>query len=224
MRPRAAGLSDDISDARAAALIGRICSAATRPSDVADLGQDLGELPAATTSDLRKQIRALGVGAKERCPSDLEAEPGLIDDLQDAALVAYSTTTTAVTLTPDGGTDAGVDGGVNGGVDGATDSGTTRTTKAGGKTTTTKKGSTTTKAPTTTTTKAVPKALPNQPCSPEGATGENKITGAPMSCQRPCSGGTKLTWRQGTCPTNPPTPTTQPGQTIPTNTTTTTTA
>ena len=159
------------------------------------------------------------MGAEARCAKDLDSEPGLIDDLQDAALVAYSTTTTAVTLLPDGSTDAGTDAGVDGG----TDSGSTGTTKAGSKTTTTKKGADHHQGADHDHDEAGPEALPNQPCSPEGAAGENKITGAPMTCSRTCSGGTKLTWRQGTCPTNPTSPTTQPGQTIPTNTTTTTT-
>ena len=212
---RRAGLTDEVSDARAAALIERICDAANNPSDVDELGQDLGSLPAATTSDLREAISALGVGAEARCKSDLDDAPDLIDDLQDEAIVAFSTTTTAVTLVPDGTGDT-----VPGGTDaGATTGGTSGST-TGGKTATTKKGATTTNAPTTTTTRPPTQALPNQPCSPEGAAGQNKITDASMTCSHPCSGGTKLVWRQGSCPTNPTAPTTTPGQTMPTAPTT----
>ena len=64
---RRAGLADEISDARAAALIERICDAAEDPSEVDELGGDLAALPAATTTELRQQISALGEGAERRC-------------------------------------------------------------------------------------------------------------------------------------------------------------
>jgi hypothetical protein len=50
---RRAGLADEISDSRAAALIERICDAAEDPSEVDELGEDLAALPAATTLPVR---------------------------------------------------------------------------------------------------------------------------------------------------------------------------
>ncbi len=143
---RRAGLADEISDSRAAALIERICDAAEDPSEVDELGDDLAALPAATTTELRQQISALGAGAERRCESALDDEPGLIDDLQDQAVVAFSTTTTSPTILPDGTGSTvpgeGTDGGGTGGTSGTS-----------GKTATTKKGTTaTTVRPTTTTT------------------------------------------------------------------------
>jgi hypothetical protein len=216
---RRAGLPSAVSDARAGAFIEKICDAADDGSSVDDLGQDLGNLPASTTSELRQDISALGAGAERRCADAMDADPSLIGDLQDAAAVAFATTTTAVTLLPDGGSSTSVVPGTDAGVDGGTGTGT----GTGGKTTTTRKGTSTTKAPTTTTTKALPQALPNQPCSPEGASGKNKITGAGMTCLKSCGGGTKLTWRQSPCATNPTTPTTAPGSPQPTQPTVTST-
>jgi hypothetical protein len=211
---RSAGLADDISDARAKALIERICSAATHPSTVDQLGQDLGKLPATDTAAVRKNVAALGEGATTRCRSAIANQPNLINQLQDQAAIAFSTTTTAPTIA--GGTDTGTDAGT---ATTAAGSGTGTTVK--GKTTTTVKGAaktTTTKATTTTSTIPLPRALPNTACSPSGAKGVNKITGAPMTCRKACF-GSKLVWAEGTCSTTPTAPPTTAGP-PPTTTTT----
>ena len=214
---RDAGLTDEVSDARAAALIERICDATKNPSSVDQLAQDLGNLPAATPGDLRLAIRALGKGADARCKDDLADAPDLINDLQDGALVAYATTTTAITLVPDGTGDT-VPGGTDGG---ATTGGTGGTGGTGSKTATTKKGATvTTVKPTTTTT--LPTVKGNTPCSPEGAKGINKVAGGPMTCRPQCFGSKtgQLQWQPpGSCQTLP---TGDPNGTIPTTTSITT--
>ena len=177
---RRAGLADEISDSRAAALIERICDAAEDPSEVDELGDDLAALPAATTTELRQQISALGAGAERRCESALDDEPGLIDDLQDQAVVAFSTTTTAPTLLPDG-TGATVPGeGTDGG-------GTGGTGGTGGKTATTKKGTTaTTVRPTTTTTLPVARTGFSCTSAGEGATGHDAPRRPPRVHPRRC--------------------------------------
>ena len=151
----------------------------------------MGSFPAASASDVRSTVSALGAGATVDCRSTMGSHPDLISQLQDQAAIAFSTTTTAVTVA--GGT-------------GSTVPGTgTDTTVAGGRTTTTVKGgsTSTTKAPaSTTTTKALPQVLPNQACSPDGAKGQNKITGAGLTCQKACY-GSKLVWSSGPCPTTP---------------------
>jgi hypothetical protein len=216
---RRAGLSDAVSDARAAALIERICGATGRPAAVDQLGEDLGELPADSPSSLRQQVGALGVGAEERCPEDLEDAPDLIDELQELAVVAFATTTTTtpVDVAADGGTDAGVTDAGDGDGDG---DGTG--TGSGRRTTTTRRpgspsGSTaTTAAPATTTT--LPKAQQNAACSTPGARATG-VGGRPLTCMPKCS-SPGYQWRASPCPTNPPVPTTAPGQTLPSTTTT----
>jgi hypothetical protein len=213
---RSAGLADNVSDARAGALIQRICAAAKNPSLIDQLAQDLGQLPATDTAEVRSNVAALGEGATTRCRSDMAKAPDLIGRLQDQAAVAFTTTTTSPTVL--GGTDTGTSLGGTAGTDGGTG-----TTVKGSKTSTTVKGgkTTTTKATTTTTTIPLPRALPNQACSPEGAKGVNKITGAGMTCRKACF-GTKLVWSESTCsttPTAPPTSATTPTS-APTTTTT----
>jgi hypothetical protein len=210
---REAGLTEEVSDARAAALIERICDATNSPSSVDQLAQDLGNLPAATPGDLRLEIRALGKGADARCHSDLADAPDLINDLQDGAAIAFATTTTAVTLVPDGTGDT---------VPGGTDSGATTgggTGGTSGKTATTKKGSapTTTKAPTTTTTKPLPVVSIGDACSPEGAKGQS-ASGNSRTCTKKTCAGTALVWAitPKTCQSPATSPTTSPGQTVPT--------
>jgi hypothetical protein len=201
---RDAGLTEEVSDARAAALIERICDAATNPSDIDDLGQDLGNLPAATPSDLRREIRALGKGADARCASDLADAPDLINDLQDAAAVAFATTTTAITLVPDGTGDTipgtATDGGGTGGSGGT--GGTTKTTKKGATATTAK--------PTTTTT--VPVVGIGKSCSPEGAKGQSG-SGNSRTCTRKSCSSSALVWAitPRSCPPPPTVPDTTPG-------------
>jgi hypothetical protein len=214
---RSAGLADDISDARAKSFIERICSAATHPSAVDQLGQDLGHLPAADTSEVRKNVAALGEGATTRCRSAIAGEPGLIDQLQDQAAIAFSTTTTSPTIA--GGTDTGTDAGT---ATTATGSGTGTTVK--GKTTTTVKGgakTTTTKATTTTSTTPPQRGQNGFPCSPEGARGVTS-SGKPLTCQKECVSG-KLKWSGSkvTCSTTPTAPPgTTPASTTPTTPTT----
>ena len=212
---RRAGLPDEVSDAQAAALIERICNATTRPSAVEQLGEDLGKLQGVTSvSQLRQAVGALGVGARLRCRDDLKAAPDLINELQDLAVAAYTSATTAPTVLPtDEGTDsvaAATDGG-----DGGNDGGTTRTTRRSGSSTNT------TRPPSTTTTKPLPQVLPNTACSSEGAKAVNKVTGGSLTCMKKCS-GSGLQWRSSPCPTTPTTPTTAPGSpppTFPTSTT-----
>lgn len=218
---RRAGLSDEVSDARAAALIERICAAASRPAAVDQLGEDLAELPADSPTALRQQVEALGAGAEERCPEDLEDAPDLIDELQDLAAVAFATTTTTTPLdvAADGGTDAGVTDAGEGDGDG---DGTGTGTGRGGRTTTTRRGSAggssttaTTARPTTTTT--LPGVLRNSPCSSSGAKARDQVTGATLTCT-PCgaTASKRLTWRSGPCVTSAPTPTPAPGTPTPT--------
>jgi hypothetical protein len=216
---RRAGLTEEVSDARAAALIERICDAAETPSLSDDLGQQMGNLPATTASDLRKQIAALGEGAEARCPDALEKNSDLIDELSDTAAVAFSTTTTAPTVLPDGtaGTDAGVDGGTDGGAG------------TGGKTATTKKGGSggttaTTARPTTTTTLRAGSL--GSSCPSEGAVGYTSDGRQRVCTKASCSpGSTKLAWDltarrcQSTSTTvtdsPPPIPTTATTSTVP---------
>jgi hypothetical protein len=216
---RRAGLPDGVSDAQAAAFIERICSATTRPAAVDQLGEDLGHIPAPSVSALRQAVGALGVGAGLRCSEDLESAPDLIDDLQDLAVAAYASTTTAVTVLPtDAGTDAGAaatDGGAGDGTDGGTSS--------GGTTRTTRRTTNTTRPPATTTTRALPQVLPNTACGSEGAKAINKVTGGSLTCMKKCS-GSGLQWRSSPCPTTPTTPTTAPGSPPPSVPTTPTTS
>ena len=195
---RRAGLSDEISDSRAATLIERICDAAEDPSEVDELGDDLGALPADTTTELRRQVSALGEGAERRCEAALDDEPGLIDDLQDQALVAFSTTTTAPTVLPDG-TGSTVPGGEDG-TDGGT--GSTGTTK--------KSTGTTVKAPTTTTTRPLPVERRDFPCSSEGAKAQTK-DGQPLTCTRGLGCFGSLKWKTGGACTTTTQPTSPPG-------------
>ncbi len=218
---RRAGLVEEVSDERAAALIERICGATTRPAGIDQLGEDLGELPAATPTELRQNVGALGVGAAVRCRDDLEDAPDLIDELQDLAVAAQASTTTAPTVLPEGtdaGVDAGTDTGTGTGSGGGGSGGTTRTTRGGGTGTTAK--------PTTTTT--LPEVLRNSGCSSEGARAQDSITGAPLTCTRSsvvnCTGSLK--WRTGgvctpTTTTTPP-PASAPTVTQPSGTTSTT--
>ena len=218
---RRAGLSDDVSDPRAGALIERICAAAERPAAVDQLGEDLGELPATSPSALRQQVGALGIGAGERCPQEMEDAPDLVDDLQDLAVDASATTTS---LAPDvgavdGGTDAGVtDAGTDAGDgtgSGTGSGGTTRTTRrgsgGGGGGTTGGSGTTAPPAPTTT----LPEAQPNTRCSSEGAKARHFVNGSTLTCQKACNTN-RLVWRAGACTTNPTSPTTAPGTPPPT--------
>jgi hypothetical protein len=186
---RRAGLTEEISDARAAALIEQICDAAESPSKEDELGQQLGNLPATTPTELRAEVSALGAGAEERCPDALKENPDLIDDLSDAAVVAFSTTTTAPTVLPGDGSDTTVAG-----TDGGTGTGTGTGTAKGGKTTTTKKGSTATTARPTTTTTIRAGSLGSS-CSSEGATGYTSDGRQRVCTRQSCaSGNTKLVW------------------------------
>lgn len=221
---RDAGLPDEVSDQRAAALIERICDAADDPTEVDELGTQLGSLPADSAPDLRQSVAALGIGANRRCADALDDEPDLINDLQDAAVVAFATTTTSPTILPDGATDSG-----------AADAGTDGGAGTGGTTGTTRKGSgstgTTAKPTTTTTAKPLPQVLPNTSCSNEGAKAIDKTTGGSLTCAPGCYGPSKkLVWQKSVCtpatqPTSPsgstpPTPTTAttlPGQCVPPN-------
>jgi hypothetical protein len=216
---RRAGLTSAVSDSRAGAFIERICSAAKDTSEVSDLGDDLAALPASTPSELRQEINALGKGAEERCPSAMSDEPGLIDDLADEAVSAFSTTTTSPTILPDG-----ADGGAVTGTDGGgTDSGSTTSGK--GKTTTTKKGSTSTTAkPTTTTT--LPQGKVGQRCPSDGAKAVTR-SGGSLVCTHGgiCLPTNSLTWQTRPCSPAQTVPTTDPNApppTIPPNLTTTT--
>jgi hypothetical protein len=217
---RRAGLTEEVSDARAAALIERICDVAETPSLSDELGQQLGNLPAATVTDLRAEVSALGAGAEKRCPDAMEKNSDLIDELSDDAAVAFSTTTTAVTVLPDG--TASTVAGADGGTDGGTGTGT------GGKTSTTKKGATATTAPRPTTTTTIRAGSLGSSCSSEGAVGVT-ADGRTRRCVRVnCATNPKLQWQNEgsrSCTVNttttvsgsiPPTPTTLP----PTTTTT----
>lgn len=217
---RRAGLDDAISDSRAAALIERICDAAEDPSEVDELGEDLGQLPAETSTDLRQQISALGEGAERRCPAALDDEPDLIDDLQDQAVVAFSTTT-APTVLPDGSgsTVPGEDGAGTTGGTGGTGGRTATTRKSSGSGTTTP----TTRPPTTTT---LPVRGLGDSCGSDGAKAVT-ASGKSLTCTRKsCVGSnTQLAWAYSprTCQTTttPPTsPSTAP--TVPTTPPTTT--
>jgi hypothetical protein len=213
---RRAGLPDEVSDAQAAALIERICNATTRPSAVEQLGEDLGQLRGVeSVSQLRQAVGALGVGARLRCRDDLKAAPDLINELQDLAVAAYTSASTAPTVLPtDEGTDsvaAATDGG-DGGSDGGS-GGTTRTTRR-------TSGATTTRPPVTTTTRPLPEAQPNTKCSTEGAKAQHFVDGSTLTCMKACT-GTGLKWRSGPCPTTPTTPSTQAGSPQPTFPTTT---
>jgi hypothetical protein len=216
---RRAGLADEISDSRAAALIERICDAAEDPSEVDELGEDLAALPAATTTELRQQISALGEGAERRCPSALDDEPDLIDDLQDQAAVAFSTTTTAPTILPDG-TGATVPGGE--GTDGGTGGSTTKTTKksTGGT------GGTTATTVRPTTTPTLPVRGLGDSCSSEGSKAVT-ASGRSLTCVRTncVSSPPKYAYAFSpkTCPTPPTTPPTDPNAPPPTLPSTTTT-
>lgn len=205
---RRAGLADEISDSRAAALIERICDAAEDPSEVDELGDDLAALPAESTTDLRQQISALGEGAERRCESSLDEEPGLIDDLQDQAVVAFSTTTTAPTILPDGSDGSTVPGGE--GTGGGTGGSTTKTTKKGS----TGGSTATTARPTTTTT--LQTAQQGFSCPSEGARAVTR-RGDPLVCTH---GGvcttSKLTWQPKPC--TPPQTIPQPDPNAPTPT------
>ncbi len=213
---RKAGLADTITDSTAGPLITRICSAATHPDEVDQLARDLGQLPATSATDVRATVSALGAGAQVECRSTMDSHPDLLSGLQDQAAIAFSTTTTSPTVA--GGTDTGT-----------TVAGTGSSTTVKGKTGTTVKGATTTtaKATTTTTAKPLPQVLPNTACSPEGASGQNKITHAPLTCQKQCI-GSKTVWSSGTCPTQPTAPPTTAGSgtntSVPTPTTATTSA
>ncbi len=216
---RDAGLPTAISDARAGALIERICTAARTGDDTTQLGSDLGQLPAASTSEVRDDVGDLGKGASVRCPSDMAKAPKLINTLKDEAAVAFTTSTTSVTAP---GTTGGTDSGAAA-TTGGTDTGTTATTSKSskGKTTTTVKGKTTSTtakpAPTTT----LQQALPNSPCSSEGAHAQSKLGGGTLTCEKNCSGvGGSLSWREGSCPTTPTVPPTSPTSTPPTTPTT----
>jgi hypothetical protein len=202
---RDAGLPSAISDARAAALIQRICGAAERPADIPQLGADLGQLPVTSVSELRTSVSALGEGAEERCAEEMAEAEDLMDDLQDQAFVAFGTDTTVVTVPGDAVPGEETDGGATdeGGDDEG--SGTTRTTVRG---TTTTRPSTTTTAPTTTSTKNDIQV--GFACPTEGATAVDKF-GKNVTCSKGCSGSSKLTWRSGPCPTTPVPPTTPPG-------------
>jgi hypothetical protein len=186
---RRAGLTEEISDARAAALIERICDAAESPSEEDELGQQLGTLPADSPTELRSEISALGAGAEKRCPDALDDNPDLIDDLSDAAAVAFSTTTTAVTVLPDG-TDPNATG-----TDGGSDGGTSTGTGKGGKTSGTKGGSTgTTAAPRPTTPTTIRAGSLGSGCSSEGAIGYTS-DGRTRKCVRTgCATNPKLVW------------------------------
>jgi hypothetical protein len=210
---REKGLDSSVSDARASALITRICSAASNPSAVDQLGADLAQLPAASTDDVRTNVKALGAGATKYCRSKISDNPDLISNLEDQAAIAFTTTTTSPTVA---GTDGGTDSGATAGTSGDTSGTTTK-----GKTTTTVKGKTaTTKAPTTTTTKPLPVQKEGFPCSSPGAKAQTR-SGVPISCQPTC-GPKSYTWARGESPcatttTLPPTPTSTP--TIPSGTT-----
>lgn len=217
---RRAGLPTTVTDARAAALIERICDTAADPTQADRLGAQMGTLPASDATDLRQTIAALGIGANRRCPDDLDDEPTLIEDLQDAAVVAFSTTTTAPTILPDGATDAGTDAGAidagatGGGTGGTGGKGTTNTTK--------KPGTTVTTAPPATTT-TLPTVQAGTSCSTQGARGVSgrPAAGRPMECRPKCTGvGVgQLQWQQpGSCSSVPDT---DPNTPIPTTTTTT---
>jgi len=180
------GLDPGVSDGRAAALITRICSAASNPSEVPQLASDLAQLPANSVEDVRTNVEALGAGAKEYCRSKMDDNPDLISNLADQAAIAFTTTTTAPTIAgaTDGGTDAG-----------ATTSGSTSGTSSKSKTTTTVKGkakSTTTTAKPTTTTKPLPIQRAGFPCSSPGAKAQTK-NGTPLTCQRNC-GPNSYSW------------------------------
>jgi hypothetical protein len=217
---RRSGLPTSITDSQAGRLIERICDAAQRPSLIPSLGRDLGRLPVLSVGELRSSVDALGDGARVMCAEDLRDAPDLIDDLQSAAVAAFTTTTTSPTIVTegvDGGTDQGLDGGV---VDPDSPTTTRRTTS-----TTRRAGTVTTRpGPTTTTAPPLPQVLPGQGCSSAGATARHKITGATLTCKKPCFGSSsKLTW-QGACPTTttiqtpptqPTTPTTAPPPTSP---------
>lgn len=190
---RLSGLPTSISDARAGELIELICGAAERPSTKGSLGRLLGGLPVASEGELRSSVDALADGARELCPSQLSDSPGLIAELQRAAVTAFGTTTTAPTLVPDG-TVAGA---------GVADPDGAVTTVKKGSATTTKPSTATTKAPAvvTTTTTTLPGVLKGQGCTSEGAKARDKITNASLTCSKPCYGSsTKLTW-QATCTT-----------------------
>lgn len=216
---RDAGLPDAVSDAQAAGLIERICGAATNSAAVDQLGRDLAELGAPDLTTLRTTIDALGEGATSRCAAKMDGAPTLIDDLQDQAAVAFSTTTTSPTLVAptDGGTDAGA---TVGGSDGGTSGPTTGGGSGSGSTATTKKVTTTTAKPTTTT-EALPTGRSGFPCSPSGARARDK-NGNPLTCQKKCY-SSSLAWTAAgtTCTTAPTTPTTAPGTPPPTFATTT---
>jgi hypothetical protein len=210
---RRAGLTSAVSDARAGAFIERICDAAEDTSEVDDLGGDLAALPASTPTELRQEINALGKGSQERCPSSMADEPGLIDDLSDVAVSAFSTTTTSPTILPDG-TETTAVGGTDGG----------GTTDGKGKTTTTKKGSTATTAkPTTTTTLQQGKV--GQRCPSDGAKAVTR-SGGSLTCTHGgiCLPTNSLTWQTKPCTPAQTVPTTDPNAppaSLPVTTTTT---
>jgi hypothetical protein len=214
---RSAGLPTDISDARAAALIERICSAARSDKDTTQLAADLAQLPASSVDDVRSNVEDLGKGASVRCPSDMASADDLVDQLQDEAAVAFTTTTTAVTAPTDGGTDAG------GATTEGTDNGTTGTTSKSGKktTSTTKKGgsTSTTAKPTTTTT--VKRVVQGQPCSSPGAHAVSQ-NGSPLTCQKHCygAGGSTYWLSSSPCETAPTVPATTAPTAPPTTPTT----
>jgi hypothetical protein len=220
---RDAGLPSAISDARAAALIERICGAAERPADAPRLGTDLGQLPVTSNSELRTAVAALGEGAEERCADDMADAPELIDDLQDQAFAAFGTTTTSPTVTGDTVPTEGTEG-TEGTDDGS------GTTVPGRTTGTTRKPTTaTTRAPaaSTTTTTIKSKIQPGQACSSEGATATDFV-GRPVTCvKKGCLPTAKsFVWRSSACSppvTPPPTDPNAPPPTQPTTTTTTVT-
>jgi len=218
---RRSGLPTSITDSQAGSLIERICDAAQRPSTIPSLGRVLGRLPVLSAGELRSGVDALGDGARTMCAEDLRNEPDLIDDLQSAAVAAFTTTTTSPTIVAEG-TDAGVDGGV-------VDPSSSSTTRRPG-TSTTRPGPTTTRpGPTTTTAAPLPQVLPGQACGSEGASARHKITGATLTCKKPCFGSSsKLTWQPActttttiqTPPTSSTTPTSAPPPTSPSSSTT----
>lgn len=219
---RRAGLSDEVSDPRAGALIERICAAAERPTAVDQLGEDLGQLPAGSPAELRQQVGALGVGADDRCPAEMEDAPDLIDDLQDRAVASAATTTVPDVGATDAGTDAGA---TDEGADGGSDAGDGDDAGSGRSTGTTRARSgtsstATTEPPTTTTT--LPSAQPNTRCSTEGATARHFVSGSTLTCQKACTNN-RLVWRSGPCPTNPTVPPPDPNAPQPTLPATTTT-
>jgi hypothetical protein len=205
---RAAGLPSAVSDARAGALIERICTAARTGDDTTQLAADLAQLPASSPDDVRSNVADLGAGAKVRCKRDMADAPGLISRLQDEAAIAFSTTTTAVTVAGDGTTTAGTDGGTTG-----------TTSKPGKTTSTTKKGSTATtaKPKPTTTTAPLPIAQEGRSCSSPGAKAQTK-RGVPLSCVPSCGVGYHWSSTGSVCSsttTLPPTNTTAVPPTAP---------